>query len=258
MTHRTARSLRHEYDLYVEREIEDYKDSVPRHVILSIGDEAVAALRAQEQLALDEMVLWDEVDRIIKKRLRIPTYQTWRRRRLKMLSKYKQPEHWGLQPDEPLVRAITGAAPESHVLVAGAKVEGATLFLAARGCDVTAVEPTADAVERVLCAAEAAGLTSRVRGYVSDLGHWQPDVALQAVVCTPEAFEGLSLTERAHVIGVLQSATNDGGVHLVETIVAGSTAMTLDELRSSYRGWHISVERELGAPTSFLARKGTS
>jgi hypothetical protein len=258
MTHRATRSLRHEYDLYVEREIEDYKDSVPRHVILSIGDEAVASLRAQEQLALDEMVLWDEVDRIIRKRLRIPTYQTWRRRRLKMLSKYKQPEHWGMQPDEPLVRAITATAPESHVLVAGAKVEGAALFLAARGCDVTALEPAADAVERVLNAAEAAGLTSRVRGYVSDLGHWQPDVALQAVVCTPEAFAGLTPSERSHVITVLQSATMDGGVHLVETIVAGHTAMTLDELRSSYHGWQISVERELGAPPSFLARKGSA
>jgi hypothetical protein len=259
MTHRATRSLRHEYDLYVEREIEDYKDSVPRNVILSIGDEAVASLRAREQLELDEMVLWEEVDRIIKKRLRIPTYQTWRRRRLKMLTQYKQPEHWGLQPDEPLVRAITGGAPaESHVLVAGAKMEGAALFLAARGCEVTALEPAADAVERVLSAAEAAGLTSRVRGYVSDLGHWQPDVALQAVVCTPEAFAGLTLSERTHVIGVLQSATNDGGVHLVETIVAGRTAMTLDELRASYRGWHISVEREIGAPSSFLARKGTA
>ena len=246
MNLRTARSLRHEYELYVEREIEDYKDSVSRSVILSIGDEAVASLRAQEQLALDEMVLWDEVDRIIKKRLRIPTYQTWRRRRLKMLAKYKQP-------------AITGAtAAESHVLVAGAKVEGAALFLAARGCEVTAIEPAADAVERVLSAAEAAGLTSRVRGYVSDLGHWQPDVALQAVVCTPEAFDGLTLTERSHVINVLQSATTDGGVHLVETIVAGRTAMTLDELRSSYQGWQISVERELGAPPCFLARKGSA
>jgi hypothetical protein len=175
-----------------------------------------------------------------------------------MLAKYKQPEHWGLQPDEPLVRAIDGAAPESHVLVAGAKVEGAALFLAARGCEVTAIEPAADAVERVLNAAEAAGLTSRVRGYVSDLGHWEPDVALQAVVCTPEAFDGLTLSERSHVINVLQSATSDGGVHLVETIVAGRTAMTLDELRTSYAGWQISVERELGAPPCFLARKAST
>src|SRR4051812_15583658 len=132
MALRTTHSLRHEYELYVEREIEDYKESVPRSVILSIGDEAVASLRAQEQMALDEMVLWDEVDRIIKLRLRIPTYQTWRRRRLKMLSRFRMPEHWGLHPDEPLLRAIR-PAHESHVLVAG-NVEGTALYLAANGC----------------------------------------------------------------------------------------------------------------------------
>ena len=43
----TQRSLKHEYELYVEREIEEYKDSIPRSAILSIGDEAVSRLRAQ-------------------------------------------------------------------------------------------------------------------------------------------------------------------------------------------------------------------
>ena len=71
------RSLKYEYELYVEREIEDYKDSIPRSAILSIGDEAVSRLRAQEQVAFDELVLWDEVDRIITSRLRIPAYSTW-------------------------------------------------------------------------------------------------------------------------------------------------------------------------------------
>jgi hypothetical protein len=37
------------------------------------------------------------------------------------------------------------------------------------------------------------------------------------------------------VIEVLKSATLDGGVHLVETIVAGQTALTIDELRAQYR-----------------------
>lgn len=254
MAHRTARSLRHEYDLYVEREIEDYKESVPRHVILSIGDEAVASLRAQEQLELDEMVLWDEVDRIIKLRLRIPTYQTWRRRRLKMLSRYRQPEHWGLQPDEPLVRVIQ-PAHETHVLVAGTHVEGTSLYLAAHGCDVTALDPAADVLERVLLAAEAAGLTPRVRGCASDLSHWSPDVPLQAVVCTPGAFEGLTKGERGRVIELLQGATKDGGVHLVDPLCAGQTVVTLDELRSRYQGWDVSVERERWSGPSFLAKK---
>jgi hypothetical protein len=39
------------------------------------------------------------------------------------------------------------------------------------------------------------------------------------------------------VIEVLKSATLDGGVHLVETIVAGQTALSIEELRSQYRGW---------------------
>jgi hypothetical protein len=254
MAPRTTHSLRHEYDLYVEREIEDYKESVPRSAILAIGDEAVASLRAQEQMALDEMVLWDEVDRIIKARLRIPTYQTWRRRRLKMLSRYRQPEHWGLQPDEPVVRAIH-PSQQSHVLVAGANVEGTTLYLAANGCDVTALEPAAEAVERVLCAAEAAGLTTRVRGCVGDLGHWYPDTALQAVICTPGAFDGLTPTERGRVIELLKGATTSGGVHLVEPFGAEGSALTLDELRTRYQGWDVSVEGARAASPSFLAKK---
>jgi hypothetical protein len=254
MAQRTAHSLRHEYEIYVEREIEDYKESVPRSALLSIGDEAVASLRAQEQLALDEMVLWDEVDRIIKLRLRLPTYQTWRRRRLKTLSRYRQPEHWGLQPDEPLMRALRPAS-ESHVLVTGANVEGTALYLAAHGCEVTAVEPAAEVVERVLTAAEAAGLTTRVHGCVSDLGHWNPEVPLQAVVCSAGAFDGLSCDERARVIELLQRATTAGGVHLVDPRLVGPAAVTLDELRAFYAGWDVSVEREREPTPSFLARK---
>ena len=41
MAQRQSRSLKHEYELYLEREIENYKESVPRSVLLSIADEAV-------------------------------------------------------------------------------------------------------------------------------------------------------------------------------------------------------------------------
>ena len=44
MGHRPSRSLQHEYELYIEREIENYKESIPRSSLLKIGDEAVAAL----------------------------------------------------------------------------------------------------------------------------------------------------------------------------------------------------------------------
>lgn len=250
------RSLKHEYELYVEREIEEYKDSISRTVLLSIGDEAVAALRAQAQTTLTEMVLWEEVDRIVSRRLRLPTYRTWRQRRLKLLAEFRRPEHWGLAPNGVLARELGAHADGGNVLVAGFDNEAAVIYSAAHGCAVTALECEPDAVERVIQAAEEAGLAERIRGCVSDLGQWSPDVALRVVACTPAAFAGLTASERASAIDVLQSATLDGGVHLVETLLAGATALSLDELRNRYAGWVISVEGDAG--TTFLARKGVT
>src|SRR3954468_24648062 len=96
MAQRPSRSLKHEYELYLEGEIEDYKESVPRSVLLSIGDEAVRSLADQQQFALTELIVWDEVDKIIFKRLRLPSYVTWRKRRVKQLAELQRPEHWGL------------------------------------------------------------------------------------------------------------------------------------------------------------------
>ena len=252
-----ARSLKHEYELYVEREIEDYKDSLPRHALLSIGDEAVAALCHQPQFVLTELVLWEEVDRIIMRRLRIPTYPTWRRRCFRMWEQYRRPEHWGLRPESVLVRSIQPEG-EAHVLVAGEAAERAALYLAAQGYDVTALEQSTDVLDRVMTAAGAAGLTQRVRGCATDIGHWTPDGPLNAVVCTPAAFAGLTPSERKKVIELLQEATTDGGVHLVETIVAGQEAMSVAELRDRYVGWEISIERDGSKSRAFVARKGAA
>ena len=257
MPHQQHRSLKHEYELYVEREIEDYKDSIPRSAILSIGDEAVGVLRAQEQVAFNELVICDEVDRIIKRRLRVPTYSTWKRRRLKLLARYRRPEHWGFHPDAPLVRAIP-AGSDSRVLLTGPHVSDSALYLAANGCTVTAVGDAPDAIERVMSAAEAVGLASQVTAFASPLTEWAPDGPLTAVVVSPAAFDGLSVTDRARVIEILKRATLDGGVHLVETIVAGHAALSIDELRSQYRGWSISVEAGESAATTFLARKAAT
>lgn len=254
------RSLQHQYELYVENEIENYKDSVPRSALLKIGDEAVAALREQQQLALTELVVWEEVDRIIRKRLRIPSYSTWRRKRLKVLQEYQRPEHWGLHPDSVLAREVKPPA-SSMVLVAGPDTERAAMYLAAHGCEVYAIDQTRDTVERVVNAAEAAGLTDLVHGYIADLRQWAPtaaaDAPLSAVVCTPGAFEGLSDTERDQVIEQLQGATAEGGVHVVNSD-GDDAPQFVEQLSAQYRGWKISVERAGGVSTTFLARKGAA
>ena len=96
--HRPTRSLKHEYELFVEQEIENYKESVPRGVLLGIGDDAVASLTSAPQFALTELLLCEEVDRLIFRRLRLPSYDTWRRRRIRLIDELRRPEHWGLRP----------------------------------------------------------------------------------------------------------------------------------------------------------------
>jgi len=252
----TPKSLRYEYELYVEQEIEYYKDSVPRSSLLRIGDEAVTSLRQQEQTSFDEILLWAEVDRIIRNRLRVPSFTTWKRKRLRRLEEYRRPERWGLTADAPLVTEIQGS-DHGHVLVAGARAEGPAIFLAANGCQVTALNEDAELVDRVIHVAGEAGLISRLTPCVSALERFEPapDAPLAAVVCTSDALQRLTRHERARVIDVLKSATLDGGVHLVQTIVAGQAALSLDELKSQYRGWATSVIPDRNADQVFLARK---
>lgn len=258
MTTRLPRSLRHEYELYVEREIEDYKNSVSQSSLMGLADEAMRRLRSDDQMGMTELLLAAEVDKLITRRLRLPTHDAWRRRRQRRASEFQRPEHWGLRADTPLRQAIPPLPGAGSVLVTGARIEGSALYLAANGCDVTAIEPERDVVERMLETARDAGLNERVRGLVSDLYTWLPDGPLRAVICTPAAFAGLSSFERARVIEALQSATTDGGVHLVETIVAGQSMLDEEELRTRYDGWSISMLPDQGASKTFVARKAVA
>jgi hypothetical protein len=158
------------------------------------------------------------------------------------------------------VREIVPDA-ETRVLVAGVDQEGPVLYLAAKGCRVTALEENEEAVERVITAAGQVGLISRVDSWAGGLDAFSPDAPLHAVVFRPAAFEHLTADERARVIDLLKGATLDGGVHLIETLVAGqremaaSTVLTDEELRARYHGWDVSIVRDELANRTFLARK---
>lgn len=256
MPHHQLRSLRHEYQVFVESEIERYKDSVSRPSLLGIADEAVAVLRSQAQYEPEELSLCAEVDRLIARRVKLPKYSTWLRKRLKRLAEYRKPETWGFAPDGPIVREIKPGA-DTHVLVAGSECERAGIYLAAHGCAVTAINEEEDCVERVIAAAAAAGLNSRIDACVADLGTWSP-TPLTAVVCPGDSLASLAPQERSRVIESLQDATKAGGVHLFEAILTGNGSVTLDELKASYLGWTVAVERETGSTRTFLARKAAA
>lgn len=251
---RPVRSLKSEYELYVDQEIENYKDSIPRSAMLRIGDEAVNSMAGGEQLMIGEMMLCTEVDRIIRKRLRLPSYATWRRRRLKLIEAWKRPEHWGMADNAPLVQALPADTEEPHILVLGPQDESTALYLVANGCQVTAVEEDPDGVERVMVAAGQAGLSSRVNGMVAPVDAWFPAAPVHAVVSSPAAFEHLSIDERARIIEILKSATLDGGVHLVRTLAAGESVLNHDELRLRYSGWDVNIVDQ----HTFFARKAVA
>ena len=253
MAHRPIRSLQHEYERYVEQEIEAYKESVPRSVLLGIGDEAVAALAKDEQFTLTELIVWEEVDRIIARRLRLPSATTWRRRRLKAIEELRRPERWGMSAQHPLVRGVKEAA-ESIALVAGAVDESPTLYLAANGCRVTAIDEEPEAVDRVMYAALRAGLTERIDARVGGLESWSPDAPLFAVIVSDAALASLTLEERHRVLETLQRATIDGGVHLVQ-ILAGRERESLAELREFYHGWTVQVDGNGSKASALLATK---
>jgi hypothetical protein len=201
-------------------------------------------------------MLCGEVDRIICGRIGLPSFRVWRKRHLKALRDYRRPEHWGIRPDAPLVTAIA-QAESSHVLIAGAAEPGPALYLAAHGCAVTALGGQFDAIDRVMSAAETAGLTRRVRGYVSDLGSWEPDAPLNAVVYGAAVLDVMDASQRVQMIARFQGATTAGGVHLMETSTATAGARLIDELCAQYSGWRTAVHGGSGAHSIFLAHKGS-
>lgn len=250
------RSFRYEYELFVEQEIERYKESLPRHALLRIGDEAVSTIASDQQLGLTEVLLCAEVDRIIRGRCRIPTYRTWCRRRLRAIQDFRRPERWGLHPDGGVARALPIATQGGgHVLVAGSTSEGTAMFLAANGCTVTALDSAEEIVERVIASAVEVGLARQVRGLVGDLGSWSPDAPLRAVICAAAALAELSPVDRRRAIAALQQATADGGIHVFGADAESGTNMPIEELLTIYEGWEVSVQHQQGRADTVLAMK---
>lgn len=72
-------SSRHRYLDWVEEQIEEQKASLTRDELLQLADEAVRQLfdAHDGQYPLTEMMLCDEVDALIFRQLRLPTFRQW-------------------------------------------------------------------------------------------------------------------------------------------------------------------------------------
>ncbi|MGH7336384.1 MAG: hypothetical protein ACREI7_02290, partial [Myxococcota bacterium] len=90
------RSLKQEYQEFILQRIEEYKNALPRQELLQIGDEAVRELQAnaQDQYLLTEVLLLEHVDRIIARRLRLPSFPRWREKHRALRDAQREPTHW--------------------------------------------------------------------------------------------------------------------------------------------------------------------
>lgn len=77
---RPTRSLRRIYLDWVDEQIEEFKDQVPRSELLRIAECVVEELRVNNdgQYQITELLLCEAVDRTIFRMLKLPSYRSWR------------------------------------------------------------------------------------------------------------------------------------------------------------------------------------
>ena len=88
MNHESPRSLRRAYLDWVEEQVENYKDEIPRSELLRLADEVVRELRMTDsgQYQLTELLICHAMDKRIARSLKLPGYRSWSAQRLAALN----------------------------------------------------------------------------------------------------------------------------------------------------------------------------
>ncbi|HXQ27988.1 MAG TPA: hypothetical protein VN848_01865 [Gemmatimonadales bacterium] len=256
---RPLRSLKQEYEEFMLQRIEEYKNALSRDAILSIGDEAIRELEmnAGGQYLLTEVLLLEHVDRVIARRLRLPSFPRWRRRHRTLRLAQREPTHWGLDHSAPVVALARRLEPGDEVVVIGAAALAGALFLAAHDAEVFLLDQEIGAIEAAEGRAVSEQLAGRFHALVIQLGNWLPDVGPDVVVIDPRALAAVRARDRTATLADLTARTRPGGVHLVLAAPAAGGVIPLapTALESHYRGWEITKHKRGGRSAGFLATK---
>jgi hypothetical protein len=237
-------SLRQEYEEFVLQQIEDYKDQLSRPDLLAIADEAVRELEVgpKEQLVLTEVLVLEHVDRLIKRRLRLPTFRKWRERYLKRRQAQREPKHWGLSRDTPLADLALRLDKNDMALAVGRGSASSAYFLAAHDWPTLLIDSDLATVESAETRAATEGLAPRFQAMVVNLGNWFPDVAPTLVVIDSGTLHELDPAMRNQAIDTFKRLTSSGGVHYALPIERRDAALPLSNevLRAHYSDWGLS------------------
>ena len=258
---RPPRSLKQEYHEFLLQRIEEYKNALSREELLEIGDEAVRELEenAAGQYLLTEVLLLEHVDRIIARRLRLPSFPRWRAKHRVLRAAQREPTHWGLEPEGPLVSCARRLEPGDLVVVVGAAALPSALFIAAHDAEVFIVDQDLSAIEAAESRAVSEQLAGRFQALVIHFGSWFPDVSPSVVVIDPAALAPARARDRTALIADLQTRTRSGGVHIVLPSPPPPAAHVIplapEALQTLYRGWQITRRRRAKTGAGFTATK---
>jgi hypothetical protein len=253
-------SLKQLYHEYILQRIEDYKNGLRRNELLNLANEAFAEMGAAQeaQFVLTEVVMADCVDRLISKRLRLPSYRRWVTQFKELRAAQREPTHWGIDRRCPLQLLLPRLEPGDCALVIGADAAPLAFLLSAHevsvlymGCDMTFVDQVESRVAEE-------GLSEWCITYVAPAGHWPGEVLARAhlVVVDTGTLDMLSARQRRDLFQVLQDHTEPGGAHL---ILPTDRALAPEAFLSFYQGWHrdgpASEKRRQARPASLLVGK---
>lgn len=247
---RSPPSLKQQYQEFVMQRVEAFKNSMSREELLRIGDEAVSEMEAtiQGQFMLTEVLMVDQVDRLIIKRLRLRSYAKWREQYLTLRAAQREPMHWGIDPSSPVARILPRLEPGDAALVFGTGAEPMTYLLAAHDVDVTFVAGNMGTVERVESRMASESLGSQFEAYVVPVGgqfaSFVPRVDL--VVVDAGELTPLDPDARRAVIEQVQWLTEPGGVHAV----LPTRSLAPHALRTLYAGWAEEEAEKVGGGKS--------
>ena len=144
-------------------------------------------LNAGGQYLLTEVLLLEHVDRLIARRLRLPSFPRWRARHRTLRLSQREPTHWGLEQDAPLIALTRRFEPGDLAVVIGAAALPSALYLAAHDAEVFLLDQDLGAIEAAESRAVSEQLAGRFHALVIQFGNWLPDIAPSLVVLDPAA-----------------------------------------------------------------------
>src|SRR5256885_12978694 len=131
---------------------------------------------AAGQYLLTEVLLLEHVDRIIARRLRLPTFPRWRQKHRALRAAQRAPTHWGLEADGPLVGAVRRLEPGDVGVVIGAAALPVALFIAAHDAEVFLLDQDLAAIEGAECRAVTEQLAGPCQALAGTFGGWFADL----------------------------------------------------------------------------------